>query len=83
LFDDKNLTVGDELAFVVTETGEQFAGAVILQVKEKELGKLEGDDFDGHEKYENSEDLLQSYRGYYGDRVTLETVVKIIRFELL
>ncbi len=82
LFDDKDLQIGDELSLVNGDTGEEFAHAIITSMKEKKLGELEEGDFVGHETYRDEEDMLSHYRSYYGDRVTLDTVVKIIDFKL-
>ena len=83
LFDDKDLQTGDELLFVNKETGKSFAQAIILFTKEKNLGELVDSDFEGYEKFESKEKMYEAYRMYYGDRVTPETVVKIIKFKLL
>ena len=83
LFDDKDIEVSDKLEFVEKESGKKFAKAEVVEVKEKKLREVEVADFEGHESYENEEEMLRQYRIYYGDKVTGETVVKIIRFELL
>lgn len=83
LFDDKNLQVGDKLNLQNWETGENFANAEILKVEEKKLGELKDIDFDGHEKFKDNKDMLKHYREYYGEKVDLDTVVKIIKFKLI
>lgn len=83
LFDDKDLTEGDDFLMVNKETGEEFAKGRITKVEEKKLGELEGADFDGHEKYKDQEDILNHYKGYYGDKVTIDTAVKMIDFKLV
>lgn len=83
LFDDKHLQVGDELFLVNQKTGEEFAQAKITRVQEKELGTVAEADFDGHERYENRDKMLETYRSYYGDQVNEKTLVKVIDFELL
>lgn len=83
LFDDKNLSIGDELSFVNKETLEEFAKAKIIAVEEKKLGELTDADFSGHERYESLEKMYETYRQYYGDRVTSETIIKMIDFEVL
>jgi hypothetical protein len=82
LFDDKDLQTGDELTLVNKDTGEQFAEATIVAVREKKLGELDDADWEGHERYESEEKMYEAYRGYYGDRVTPESVVKMIDFKL-
>ncbi len=54
-----------------------------MSVREKKMGEVTTEDFDGHEKYESEEDMYAHYRQYYGDRVRADTPVKIIRFELI
>lgn len=83
LFDDKDLTEGDEFVMVNKETGEEFAKGKITKVEEKKLGDLEDSDFDGLEKYKDQEDMLNHYKSYYGDKVTLDTVVKMVDFKLI
>lgn len=84
IFDDKDLSLGDELIFINKATKEEFAKARILTIREKKLGEIDEADFDeGHERFESSEKMLKSYRSYYGDAVTMETPIKIIGFELL
>jgi hypothetical protein len=82
LFDDKNLQEGDDVDLVNWNTGEIFSEAVLTEVREKELGNLVPADFEGHEKFESEEAMYAAYRTYYGNRVTPETVVKIIRFQM-
>ncbi|MDD5289794.1 MAG: ASCH domain-containing protein [Patescibacteria group bacterium] len=83
MFDDKNLTIGDQLEFIETETGEKFAEAEITKIVEKKLGAVEEKGFDGHETYKNPEEMLAQYQKYYGNKVTKETLVKVISFKLL
>jgi hypothetical protein len=82
LFDDKDLSVGDKLEFFVWESGEKFADAKVVNVYEKKLGEIEEKDFEGHEKYSGRDEMLKTYKKYYGDRVTFDTLVKIVKFEL-
>ena len=83
LFDDKDLQVGDKLEFINASSDEGFANAEILSVREKKLGEIQEDDFDGHEKFKNPEEMYETYKNYYGDEVNSETSVKIIKFKLL
>ena len=84
IFDDKDLSLGDELSFINKATGEEFAKARIVSVHEKTLGQIDEADFDaGHERFESPEEMLESYQAYYGDMVTMNTSLKLIGFELL
>lgn len=84
LFDDKNLQVGDGLLFINSASGKEFAKAKITGVREKKLGEIQETDFEeGHERYKSQEDMLAHYRDYYGDKVDLNSVIKIVQFKLL
>ena len=83
LFDDKNLAVGDEVDFVVSETGEAFARVKIVFVKETTFGALSEKDWEGHEKYETDEAMYKVFEAYYHCTVDDNSSVKIIKFELL
>lgn len=83
LFDDKDLRVGDELVLVNKETGEEFAKALITNVKEKKLKDIEEEDFVDQDKFENEEKMYETYRKYYGEKVNPDTLVKMIDFELI
>tara|TARA_Y100000310_G_scaffold112994_2_gene111542 strand:+ start:3459 stop:3791 length:333 start_codon:yes stop_codon:yes gene_type:complete len=82
LFDDKELSVSDKIELINWNTKEKFGEAEITEIKEKEMKKLEDEDFKGHEKFKNKEQMYKIYRTYYGDRVKPATIVKIIKFEL-
>ena len=83
LFDDKDLKVGDELELINSDSGKVFSKAVIVEVVYRTLGEVEDIDLDGHEKWNNKEEMLKSLRLYYGDRVNLDIEVKIVRFNLI
>ena len=63
--------------------GEEFAKAKIAEINIKKLGELEDADFEGHDKFKNQDDMLAHYRNYYGNKVTLDIEVKMIKFKLL
>lgn len=83
LFDDKDLKEGDELSLLNWETKEEFAKAIITKVEEKKIKDLEESDFDGHEKFESEEKMYETYKKYYGDKVTPDTIVKMVDFKPL
>ena len=84
LFDDKNLQVGDDLVFINKETMEEFGKAKITSLKIKTLGTLTDDDWLGHERFKNDEEMYETYKRYYGDKVDENSEVKILtsNFEL-
>jgi len=83
LFDDKDISEGDELSLVVWETGEEFTKAKVVFVKENKFKDLTEDDWQGHEKYSSDEEMYKEFSLYYKQTVDENTVVKIIRFELV
>ena len=83
LFDDENLSDGDEFLMLNKETGEEFAKGKITQVSEKKLGELDENDFVEHDGCNSHEDLINHYKSYYGDKVSLDTPIKMVDFELL
>ncbi len=86
LYDDKDLSVDDTVKIIDKVNPESpdswrvIGQGRINEVVEKRLGDITDDDMRGHERFTNRDEMLQTYKGYYGDRVTLETPVKIINF---
>jgi hypothetical protein len=79
LFDDKNLSEGDSI-ILATRDGEKvttFGRTQIKKVSLRTFKTLKPEDYIGHEPVE---DLISGYRKYYGDKVDLDTEVKIIHF---
>lgn len=83
LFDDKDLQQGDELQLIEWETGKEFGRAMITALYEKLLKDIREEDYVGHERFQDWDEMFETYRKYYGDRVTPETLVKIISLKLL
>jgi len=83
LFDDKNLSEGDVVSFLIWGIKKEFAKAKLTNVKETTLGRLTDEDWNGHEKFSSDEEMYKTYHGYYNRRVDKNSPVKIIKFELL
>jgi len=87
LYDDKNLSVDDEIRIVdkvktdMSDTWQVIGHAKVNEVVEKRLGDVTTEDMKGHELFNSDEEMLAKYRSYYGERVTLDTPVKIIYFD--
>jgi len=87
LYDDKDLSVDDTVKIIDKVKPDQSSSwriigeGKITEVVEKKLGKVTAADMDQHRKFSSLDDILNTYRGYYGDRVTAETPVKVIHFE--
>lgn len=82
LFDDKNLTAGDEIELREFGSENSFAKARISKVIEKPFKDLSKDDKLGHEEYKNDQEMYETYSGYYKTKVGPDTLVKEIWFEL-
>lgn len=83
LWDDKNLSVDDELSFLDSYSKTEFAQAIITEVKETSLGNMNNEDLEGHEKYSSDEEMYKTLSKYYNNKkVNKDTIVKIIKFKL-
>lgn len=83
IFDDKDIKKGDIIQFLVWENKEIFANAKIINVVEKKFKDLDEKDIDGHEKFASKEEMYETYSTYYNKKVDENTLVKIIKFELI
>lgn len=81
LFDDKDLQIGDELELIDAEKGNNFSKAKIIDVKEKTIKDLALKELNDHE-YNNRESMIESHKKYYGDKIGLDTLVKIVTFKI-
>ncbi|MEO5627350.1 MAG: ASCH domain-containing protein [Candidatus Saccharimonadales bacterium] len=82
LFDDKALSVGDEIELKEFGKDEAFGEAVITKVLEKKFSDLTDQDKQGHETYSSDKEMYETYSGYYKQIVGPGTLLKIIWFEL-
>ena len=82
LFDDKKLGLGDELEFIERQSNNLFSRATIISVTEKTWGEIDEADFEGHEKFTNYEEMIETYQKYYNGKVDKNTLVKVIRFKI-
>ncbi|HLZ14508.1 MAG TPA: reverse transcriptase-like protein [Candidatus Saccharimonadales bacterium] len=86
LYDDKDISVNDTVELIDKveprnpETWTPFGIAQITAVVQKRLGDITPQDYEGHEAYTSSEEMLKTYRTYYGPQVDKNTPVKIIHF---
>ncbi len=88
MFDDKNVSAGDEVELVDKvdparpETWLVMGTARIGQVIEKELGTITAEEMQEH-KYASFDEMLTTYREYYGSDVSATTIIKIINFTFI
>lgn len=83
LWDDKNLTVGERVSFLNSETGQEFAVVQLTKVYEKPFKDLTKEDWTGHEKFNSEAQMYQSYSLMYAREVSPSTLVKIIHYKLI
>jgi len=83
LWDDKDLQEGNVFSCVDMVTRAPFAKAKITQVQEKPFKDLKSEDKDGHEKFASDQEMYDTYARYYHKKVDENTIVKIIKFELI
>lgn len=83
IFDDKDLKEGDIIQLWVWETKELFAKAKITNVVEKKFKDLDEKDMEGHEKFASKKEMYATYSTYYNKTVDENTLVKIVKFELV
>lgn len=87
LFDDKDLSVNDELRLIDKvdparpETWKPIGVARINMVVQKRLGDVGPADYVDHEAYASKNALLEMFQKYYGSDVNFDTIVKIIKFD--
>src|SRR5688572_15953147 len=87
LFDDKDLSVSDELKLIDKvdparpETWVAIGTARVNTIIQKRLGDIEPEDYEGHEQFSSKHEMLKTYQKYYGNDVNFDTTVKIIRFD--
>lgn len=87
LYDDKDLSVNDDIKIIDKvepsddNTWKVIGKAKIDTILEKRLGDITKEDSAGHQAFASQEDMLSHYRHMYGERVGLETPVKIVHFQ--
>ena len=89
LYDDKDLSVNDEIKIIDkvepadSDAWQVIGHAKVTQIVEKLLEDVNSQDMEGHLVFNSKQEMLDHYRGYYGERVVLNTPVKIIYFEFI
>jgi ribonuclease HI len=87
LFDDKDLSVNDGVELIDKvqpdnpETWHPIGIAVINKIIEKRLGDITPADAAGGAAFSSPDDMLRTFKQYYGPTVTLATPVKMVHFD--
>ena len=82
LFDDKNLSKGDELILVNANTLDAFAKVIIVSVKKTKLGSLSEVEMKGH-NYSSKEQMYERFSKLYNKKVDGNCELKIVEFKLI
>lgn len=86
IHDEKNISVNDTIELIDKVDPADPASWIVIgiatvnSVSEKRLGELTPEDFDGHKVYQTTEEVIATYRSYYGDDVGKTTPIKMIHF---
>jgi len=83
LFDDKQLEVDDILQLINSDDSKPFGYAKINRIVVKHIKDVTDDDMERHKIYKNIDAIINEFKGYYGNKVRPESVVKIIDFSFL
>ncbi len=81
-FDEKNIQIGDELAFTNSDTLDVFANAKVSNVSEKPYSQIKPEERHGHARLTIEEEIAK-YKKYYGEKWEPDAIVKIIYFDLI
>jgi len=77
----KTLKFAPELVSFVL-SGKKTCTWRMFDEKDFQVNTNEDEINDGHERFDSHQVRLETYKGYYGDRVTLDSPVKILTFKL-
>lgn len=80
IFDDKELSVGDELQFINCDNATVFGYGLVGQIVIKRIKDLNEFDQDGHKKYDNLGQIITEFTRFYGPGVTADTIIKVVKY---
>jgi len=89
LYDDKDLSIDDHIKIIDklnpkdSKSWRIIGEAKVTEIVEKKLGNVTNEDMAGHETYASQDEMLSTYRKRYGQRVNLDTPIKIISFDFV
>ncbi len=80
--DDKDISEGDMIS-LCDNKGMEFAKAKVVSAKLTAFKDITGEDMEGHESFASDEKMLSTYSKYYKAKITKDTALKVIKFELV
>ncbi len=78
---ERDISVNEVITFC-DKDGTPFAEARVLWLKTTTFASLTPEDWEGHEWFDNREEMYKLYSEVYGIEVTPATVLEIIRFKV-
>ena len=85
--DEKNISVDDEISIIdkvdpkVSSSWQIIGTGRVNQVIQKRLDDLQNNDLGPGEEFESKQQMIKTFRNYYGGDVDEQTPVKIISFD--
>ncbi len=73
----------DSLLLLCYNDGREFARAVVTSTRVINFKELSTADRAGHETFSSEREMYAVYSQYYGFSVTRDSIVKVIKFDLL
>ncbi len=80
LNNEKDIRVDDRLDLLLAANRRCFGIATVVRVAERTFGTLTEEDCLHHELFDSTDKMLQTYEGYYGQPVGLDTPLIVIDF---
>lgn len=81
--DEKNLSSGDIIECVETKSRKPFCRIRLISIRDTTFGNIAEDDKKGHETFSSEKEMYNTYSRYFEQKVTEDTAVKVIKFELI
>lgn len=87
LFDDKDLSVNDAVELIdkvkmnEPQSWQVIGNATITSVIEKRLRDVSAEDLERDDEFDSTDNMLATFKGYYGSNITPDTHVKIVQFD--
>lgn len=79
--DDKDFKTGDHFECIKRPQLKVFGHGVVTECYSKPFHQFGEAEFTGHEPFNSTEEMHQTYSGYYNMVVNGDTVVKVIKFK--
>lgn len=86
LFDDKDLSVNDIVQFIdkvdpqEPQTWKIIGVGRISKIVQKTISDITAEEYHLEGSFRTEQEMLETYKGYYGDQVSTDTPLKIIHF---